>query len=232
MWNSGLLWAITVAQTVEQLLPKKVHSSKIFVNAGDFECNEWYYIQSYQNGNEQGIAIWIPHISGKEFGAFSICKCRRGDVAGFYFGRYAMQSLSHDAYENGFNAFEDSLSCAREIVRRINIALENKKLREFTIMHPKNGVLNQFCERGVYEYEYITTRIQTSLDEAFRMSQNDFSDHYRALGRRSTSVGDIIIDLENGQHYFVSGTGFTAIPETVAQQKQRILIRFTQQNTN
>jgi len=130
MWNSGLLWAITVAQTVEQLLPKKVHSSKIFANGKDFECNEWYYIQSYQNGNEQGIAIWIPHISGKEFGAFSICKCRRGDVAGFYFGRYAMQSLSHDAYENGFNAFEDSLSCAREIVRRINIALENKKLRD------------------------------------------------------------------------------------------------------
>jgi len=119
MWNSGLLWAITVAQTVEKLLPKKVHASRIFGNnVADFECDDWYHIQAYQNGSEQGITIWVPTILGENFGTFSICESRKG-ISGFYFGQHSLISLSHDAYTNRFNAYENSLDCAKEIVRRI-----------------------------------------------------------------------------------------------------------------
>ena len=55
-----------------------------------------------------------------------------------------------------------------------------------------------------------------SLEEAFKLSQNDFSERYATLGKRSTSVGDIIVDVRDEKHYFVEGIGFSEpIPHTV-----------------
>lgn len=83
-----------------------------------------------------------------------------------------------------------------------------------SVLHPINGVLNPLCLRGEYEYEHITTVECESLEEAFRLSQNDFSEEYSSLNKRSTSVGDIMI--VDGVHYFISGISFTEIPHTVA----------------
>lgn len=86
----------------------------------------------------------------------------------------------------------------------------------YKILHPKNGVLNAQCIRGQFAYEPIVSFPAKSLDDAFKLAQNDFSDAYNILNVRSTSVGDIIVDLRHEKHYFVSNVGFTEIPHTVA----------------
>ena len=86
----------------------------------------------------------------------------------------------------------------------------------YKILHPKNGVLNTQCIRGQFAYEPIVSFPAKSLDDAFKLAQNDFSDAYNILNVRSTSVGDIIVDLRHEKHYFVSNVGFTEIPHTVA----------------
>jgi len=86
----------------------------------------------------------------------------------------------------------------------------------YKILHPKNGVLNTQCVRGQFAYEPIVSFTAKSLNDAFRLAQNDFSDDYASLNKRSTSVGDIIIDLRHEKHYFIAGLGFVEIPHTVA----------------
>lgn len=86
----------------------------------------------------------------------------------------------------------------------------------YHILHPKNGVLNTQCIRGQFAYEKVALIRAKSLEDAFNCSQNDFSDDYASLNKRSTSVGDIIVDLRHEKHYFVSDVGFTEIPHTVA----------------
>ena len=90
-------------------------------------------------------------------------------------------------------------------------------MKQFKILHPVGGVLNTSLKRGIYEYEHICSIDCNSLEEAFRLSQNDFSDRYGSLNKRSTSVGDIIIDTEEWKHYFVDNQGFKEIPSTVSQ---------------
>jgi len=88
-------------------------------------------------------------------------------------------------------------------------------MKNFKILHPIGGVLNHSMVRGLYEYEHICSIDAKSLEEAFKLSQNDFSERYASLGKRSTSVGDIIIDGDETIHYMVSGVGFVEIPHTV-----------------
>lgn len=88
----------------------------------------------------------------------------------------------------------------------------------YTIKHPVGGHLNNDCERGHFQYETICLLDCSSLQEAFEMSQNDFNPDYNLLGKRSTSVGDIIVNPEN-VHFFVDKIGFTEIPATVSEWK-------------
>jgi hypothetical protein len=91
-------------------------------------------------------------------------------------------------------------------------------MKTFRILHPVGGVLNTNMDRGLYEYEIIQEYfVAKSLNDVFRLTQNDFSKLYASLGKRSTSVGDIIIDLDENIHYMISGKGFIEIPYTVAQ---------------
>lgn len=55
--------------------------------------------------------------------------------------------------------------------------------------------------------EKVTTIEASNLNEAFRLSQNDFNPDYAKLGLRSTCVGDIFVK-ENGERYEVTGMGF------------------------
>jgi len=96
-------------------------------------------------------------------------------------------------------------------------------MKRFRILHPLNGELNIMLIRNRYEYEEICVLEANNLEDAFMLSQNgyDDSDEYTALGRRSTSVGDIITDLDGddvmGNHYFVAPVGFEEIPFVVTQ---------------
>ena len=86
---------------------------------------------------------------------------------------------------------------------------------KYIIFHPSNGCMNHNCVRNQFSYGQVATLLAHNLEEAFRLSQNDFSKEYSALGIRSTSVGDIIVDIRNEKHYFVKGVGFEEIPHTV-----------------
>ena len=90
-------------------------------------------------------------------------------------------------------------------------------MKTFKILHPVGGILNTNMDRGLYEFEHICSIDCESLEQAFKLSQNDFSERYASLDKRSTSVGDIIIDTDELVHYMVAGRGFVEIPSTVAQ---------------
>lgn len=97
-------------------------------------------------------------------------------------------------------------------------------MNTYRILHPLDGMINHYAERGKFEYETICTVQAKNLNDAFILGQNDFSEEYAELGKRSTSVGDIIIDdsadaqeYPLGKHYFVMGVGFQEIPATVSQ---------------
>jgi hypothetical protein len=86
----------------------------------------------------------------------------------------------------------------------------------YKIYHPVNG-MNHRCLQGVYEYYEVCQVEAATLNKVFVIGQNGFSDEYTAIGTRSTSVGDIIVDVEEDKHYMVMGVGFQEIPSTVTQ---------------
>lgn len=89
-------------------------------------------------------------------------------------------------------------------------------MASFRILHPENGLLNHNLHTGLYEFEHVCFIDAESLEEAFKLAQNDFSESYASLDRRSTSVGDIIVDLDEQVFYMISGIGFIEIPPVVA----------------
>jgi hypothetical protein len=86
------------------------------------------------------------------------------------------------------------------------------KLKRFGIYHPKQGALNICCKDDTHEYEYVTSIECETLIRVFHRAQNDFNPEYAKLGKRSTSVGDIIT---NGDVLFmVRPVGFRRIAKT------------------
>jgi len=86
------------------------------------------------------------------------------------------------------------------------------KLKRFGIYHPIGGHLNMTCKVDSHEYEYVASVEAENLVKSFYRAQNDFNPAYAALGKRSTSVGDIIT---NGKAVFiVKGVGYKRIPRT------------------
>lgn len=83
-------------------------------------------------------------------------------------------------------------------------------MKKYSVYHAKNG-FNTFCEPKMFEYEFITTVEALDLQKIFRVTQNDWSAQYAALGVRSTSVGDIIYDMDTHTAYVITGTGFKPI---------------------
>ena len=90
-------------------------------------------------------------------------------------------------------------------------------MKQFIIYHPYDGVLNNDLIRDQYMYAQVAEVTTDTLEDCFRLGQNDFNPEYAKLGNRSTSVGDIIVDVEEQLHYFVAGIEFTEIPCTVTQ---------------
>ena len=79
----------------------------------------------------------------------------------------------------------------------------------YKVYHPINGDMNHKCEPAKYEYELITTVIASSLEDAFRKCQN-FNSDYDVLGKRSTSIGDIIM-MEDNDPALVMNIGFQVV---------------------
>ena len=87
----------------------------------------------------------------------------------------------------------------------------------YYIYHPKNGSMNHDCKPAQYMYELVHKLEADSYEEAFKMSQNDFSEKYAQLGKRSTSVGDIVMsheDYDKNCCNLVKGVGFQEVPIT------------------
>ena len=92
------------------------------------------------------------------------------------------------------------------------------KLRRFGVYHPKGGELNMCCKLDSHEYEYVTSIEVETLVRVFYKAQNDFNPAYASLGKRSTSVGDIIT---NGNAVFmVRPVGYKRIPKTKELHKK------------
>lgn len=101
-FNKGFSRALEVGKLVEQALPKTLSLGFMFPETKqdpNHQCKDWYVIEGYQNGRENGIIIWLFGAKWKET-AFYVCQARRTDDLGYYKGRFAMQGLSQEAYEN------------------------------------------------------------------------------------------------------------------------------------
>jgi hypothetical protein len=85
------------------------------------------------------------------------------------------------------------------------------ELKRFGVYHPKGGAMNTVCDVDI-DYEYITFVEAENLVRVIYKTQNDFNEDYASLGKRSTSVGDIV--TSNKQVYMVKGTGYKRIPKT------------------
>lgn len=86
----------------------------------------------------------------------------------------------------------------------------------YSIFHPIDGQLNHNCTCALYMYHEVFSLETDSLEEAFRLSQND-NEEYALVGVRSTSVGDIIQsqeDWEKDECHLVRGSGFQCVPNT------------------
>ena len=85
----------------------------------------------------------------------------------------------------------------------------------YTLYIPVGGHINYACVRGEFEYDSVFSLKADSLEEAFRLTQNDFNEDYASLGLRSSAVGDIFMDVMHGTYYMVNGIGFVEVPSTV-----------------
>jgi hypothetical protein len=86
----------------------------------------------------------------------------------------------------------------------------------YEIYHPIDG-MNHLCEEG-FKYKKVADIEATSLEDAFRQTQNDFSPGYRKHKIRSTSVGDILRkhgdDGSVVRCYIVKNLSFDFVPDS------------------
>lgn len=87
----------------------------------------------------------------------------------------------------------------------------------FQVLHPVGGKTNDFCKEDQFEYEIVCGIKATNKEDIFILTQNDLNSEYAALKHRSTSVGDIVINVETGQAWFIDNVGFKEIesPESI-----------------
>lgn len=92
-------------------------------------------------------------------------------------------------------------------------------------MQPMGGVLNHLCLQSVHRFETITFISAKDIDEAFRLGQTDFNVDYAKMGKRSMSVGDVIVSLDDpfDKYYMIKGTGFQRIQPNIIKCNSSII---------
>jgi hypothetical protein len=89
------------------------------------------------------------------------------------------------------------------------------QLKQFNIYHPVGGNMNHECSLEGYTYEFIGSIKSENLVRSFYLSQNNFNPAYAKLGKRSTSVGDIVSDGKTVHMYQSMGTKKVSSKETL-----------------
>lgn len=92
----------------------------------------------------------------------------------------------------------------------------NKFQMIYRIYHPMGGSINHECKPATFMYTLVYKLQAGSLEEAYKMAQNDFNEHYASKGHRSTCVGDVIMsdeDYENNVCHLVKGAGFQEVSD-------------------
>lgn len=82
----------------------------------------------------------------------------------------------------------------------------------YEIWHPVGKLTNPLCYTDL-QFVRVATIKAINLNQAFLISQ-DFNEDYEAFGTRSTSVGDIIVRINEGsadEAFMVRGTGFKQV---------------------
>jgi hypothetical protein len=92
------------------------------------------------------------------------------------------------------------------------------KLRKYNIYHPKEGFLNIMCKLDVCDYEFVASVDARNLVSVFYQAQNDFNPEYASLEKRSTVVGDIVVDAD--QVHMFRGVGLKRIAKTTPLYKK------------
>lgn len=87
---------------------------------------------------------------------------------------------------------------------------------------------DQFTEKELQYREYAGSVMAKDLHEAFAKSQNSNDAEWEKLGRRSTSVGDMISDGEN--MYMVASQGFKLVGSVLLDQTQEIIESYNHQH--
>jgi hypothetical protein len=88
---------------------------------------------------------------------------------------------------------------------------ELSTLQRFGIYHPKDGKLNITCDIAI-PFEYVTSIQAENLVRSVYLSMDIFNPNYKALGKRNTTVGDLITN--GSKLYMVKHNGFKKIPTT------------------
>jgi len=115
--------ALKVGEILTSLLPESILASKVFPNIvikNDKLEDKYYFIEAYQNGRKQGIAICMINVCIN----FYVCNNRRSDEIGYYKGHWSLQGISNDAYENGFSGFDTVEECAKAIASEMKAMLK------------------------------------------------------------------------------------------------------------
>lgn len=84
-------------------------------------------------------------------------------------------------------------------------------MKKFFILHPLNGELNTKASTTAHSFEKIAELTTVDVSHAYYAAQNDFNEEYAKLGKRSTSVGDIIVNVTDGIMYMVEGSYFSVL---------------------
>jgi len=81
--------SLVVAEAVVNLVQNSPEAAEV-------DC----YIESYQNGREQGLMLWSSCAFKQRAQAIYIAQCRNSDQILICVGNYSMQSISEDAYSH------------------------------------------------------------------------------------------------------------------------------------
>lgn len=96
--------SLVTAEAVTDKAMQIINSAEgSYAGLSKIDQNEFrIYIESYQNGREQGHLVW-PMFAAQL--AYYVCEPRSTDGVRIYRGAYAMQSISKDAYAHS-HSFE------------------------------------------------------------------------------------------------------------------------------
>lgn len=120
------------------------------------------------------------------------------------------QSLSNlSSIEQRINSIELRVKVTSLILDKIDFLINCPKFG-YGLFHPFDGSINHNTQQ--VEFKHICNIQADSLEDAFRKSQNDFSDDYALLDTRSTCIGDMFINYEKMNIYIVDTIGFTEVP--------------------